>query len=74
MQINLGGKEVTALLSVLDLYIPQLREEISKTDNYDMRQDLSGQEQTLSSLVIKLGGKASSLHDSDLGAENPPWG
>jgi len=74
MQINLGAKEVTALLSVLDLYIPQLREEISKTDNYDMRQDLTGQEQTLSSLVIKLGGKASNLYDSDLGAENPPWG
>jgi hypothetical protein len=73
MQINLEAKEVTALLSVLDSYIPQLREEISKTDNYDMRQDLNAQEQTLSSLVTKLGGKVSSLDDSDLGVENPPW-
>ncbi len=73
MQINLESKEVTALLSVLDSYIPQLREEISKTDNYDMRQDLNAQEQTLSSLVTKLGGKVSSLDDSDLGVENPPW-
>lgn len=74
MQINLEAKEVAALVSVLDLYIPQLREEISRTDNYEMRQDLTGQEQTLSSLVVKLGGKVSTLHDSDLGAENPPWG
>ncbi len=74
MQISLEAKEVTALLSVLDSYIPQLREEISNTDNYDMRQDLNAQEQILSSLVTKLGGKASSLDDSDLGAENPPWG
>ena len=74
MQINLEAKEVAALVSVLDLYIPQLRKEISRTDNYEMRQDLTGQEQTLSSLVVKLGGKVSTLHDSDLGAENPPWG
>ena len=72
MQVNLDQNEVTALLEALNFYIPQLREEIGKTENYDMREALKTQEAALTGLVAKLGG---SLPDgSHLGANNPPWG
>jgi hypothetical protein len=72
MQVNLDENEVTALLDALNSYIPQLREEIGKTENYDMREDLKAQEAALTGLVAKLGGSVSG--GSNLGASNPPWG
>jgi hypothetical protein len=74
MQLNLDENEVSALLEALSQYIPQLREEIGKTENYDMRQSLHAQEAALTSLVSKLGGSISTTNMPDLGANNPPWG
>ena len=44
MQVNLEQNEVTALVDALNWYIPQLREEIGKTENYDMRESLKAEE------------------------------
>ena len=74
MQVNLNESEVSALLDALSSYIPQLREEIGKTENYDMRQDLKAQESALTGLVAKLGGSIATTNNSNLGAKNPPWG
>lgn len=74
MQVNLEESEVSAMLDALSSYIPQLREEIGKTENYDMRQDLKAQEAALTGLVAKLGGSIANTNSPDLGAKNPPWG
>jgi hypothetical protein len=74
MQLNLDENEVSALLEALSQYIPQLREEIGSTENYDMRQSLHAQEAALTGLVSKLGGSISTTNMPDLGADNPPWG
>jgi hypothetical protein len=74
MQVTLDENETAALLAALDSYIPELREEIGKTENYDMREDLKAQEAALTALVAKLGGSISTTNSPDLGAKNPPWG
>ena len=74
MQVNLEANEVAALLSVLNSYIPQLREEIGKTENYEMRQGLKAQAEMLSDIMTKLGGTIPGSDGSNLGANNPPWG
>jgi hypothetical protein len=74
MQVNLDANEVAALVDVLNSYIPQLREEIGKTENYNMREELKAQEQTLIGLLTKLGGSVTGGSASNLGAKNPPWG
>jgi hypothetical protein len=74
MQINLDENEVSALLEALSTYIPNLREEIGKTESYDYREDLKAQEAILTKLVAKLGGSISSTNTPDIGAKNPPWG
>ena len=74
MQLNLDENEVSALLEALSQYIPQLREEIGSTENYDMRQSLHAQEAALTGLVSRLGGSISTTNMPELGADNPPWG
>jgi hypothetical protein len=74
MQVTLDQNEVTALLNALNSYIPQLREEIGKTEKYDMREDLKAQERILAGLVTKLGGSISGGNVPDIGAKKPPWG
>jgi len=74
MQVTLQENEVVALLAVLDQYIPSLREEIGKTENYDYREELKTQEAALTGLVAKLGGSISGTNSPNLGAKNPPWG
>jgi hypothetical protein len=74
MQVSLTENETSALLTALGYYIPQLREEIGKTENYDMRESLKAQEAALTALVAKLGGSISDSNSPDLGANNPPWG
>lgn len=73
MQVTLDSNEVSAVLDALNTYIPQLREEIGKTENYDMREDLKAQAQALTSLVGKLGGTLTGGDTPNLGAKNPPW-
>ncbi len=74
MQIILNENEVSSLLDALNSYIPQLREEVGKTENYDMRESLKAQEAALTGLVSKLGGSISDSNMPDIGASNPPWG
>ncbi len=74
MQLNLQPDEINALLTTLNYYIPQLREEIGKTENYDMRESLKAQQATLTGLLSKLGGSIADTNSPNLGAENPPWG
>ena len=74
MQVNLNDNEVSALLDALNSYVPQLREEIGKTESYDMREDLKAQEAALGTVMSKLGGSMPSGGTNDLGANNPPWG
>ncbi len=73
MQVTLEKNEVATLLNALNSYIQQLREEIGKTENYDMKEGLKTEYGTLAGLVTKLGGTLTS-DTPDLGADNPPWG
>jgi hypothetical protein len=73
VQLNLDANEVAALLNVLNSYIPQLREEIGKTEKYEMREELKADEQTLVDIVTKLGGSVTGDGGSKLGTEYPPW-
>ena len=74
MQVNLEQNEVDALLVALDYYIPLLREEIGKTEDYDMREALKAQEAALNAVFTKLGGSLEDTEIPDIGAKNPPWG
>jgi hypothetical protein len=74
MQVDLNEDEVAALMAALDQYIPGLREEIGKTENYDLREELKAQEASLQRVVTKLGGSGSGASSPSLGANNPPWG
>lgn len=74
MQITLNDNEVSALLEALNSYLPNLRQEIGSTENYDWRQQMHAQEEALSGLVAKLGGSVASASTPDIGADNPPWG
>ena len=73
MQLNLDANEVAALLNVLNSYIPQLREEIGKTEKYEMREELKADEQTLRGIVTKLGGSVREDGGANLGTGYPPW-
>ena len=74
MQITLTEAEVAALLRALNSYLPNLREEIGKTEKYDWRQEMHAEEMTLAGLISKLGGSIADTNTPRLGADNPPWG
>jgi len=74
MQITLSETEISALITALNSYLPDLREEIGKTENYDMRQTLHAQEAALTGLMAKLGGSVATTNSPEIGANNPPWG
>ncbi len=74
MQVNLDNNEVSALIRALNFYIPELREEIGSTEDYDMRADLHAQEEALTSFLAKIGGSVADTNMPELGADNPPWG
>jgi hypothetical protein len=74
MQVNLTDAEVAALNKALNSYLPNLREEIGRTDNYEWRQELHTEEASLTSLLVRIGGLVADTNLSDIGAKNPPWG
>ena len=74
MQITLNETEISALLTALNSYLPDLREEIGSTENYEWRQSLHAQEAALTGLIAKLGGSVATTNTPDIGADNPPWG
>ena len=56
MQLILDTAETDLLLNVLNRFVADLREEIGKTENYDMRQDLKAREVTLKGMIQRLAG------------------
>ena len=74
MQVSLETNEVAAVVDALSSYLSDLRGEINKTEDYDMRQGLKAKEVALLSVVTKLGGTVEGTEGPNLGADNPPWG
>ena len=56
MELILDTAETDLLLNVLNRSVADLREEIGKTENYDMRQDLKAREVTLKGMIQRLAG------------------
>ena len=74
MDITLQPNEVAAVLEALNYYLPQLREEIGRTEDYDLREGLKAQAAILTTIVERLGGTLTNPDMPQLGADNPPWG
>jgi hypothetical protein len=55
MQIALGEEEKVALVEVLNEVLPNLREEVYKTENYDYRRKLKRRETVVKELLTRLG-------------------
>jgi hypothetical protein len=58
MQIALNDEERETLLEVLNEVLPNLREEVYKTENFDYRQQLKRREALLVSLRARLSAAA----------------
>ncbi len=55
MQIALDDEEKLTLVEVLNEVLPDLREEVYKTENYDYRQQLKRRETVVKELLTRLG-------------------
>ncbi len=56
MQMQIDGQEASLLRSILERHLGDLRAEIYKTENADMRNDLKHNEETIKELIARLGG------------------
>jgi hypothetical protein len=74
MQITLDQSEIGALMGALDYYLAELREEIGKTEKYELREALKGQHALLAGVVAKLGGSTSTGGGQDQGGQSRPTG
>jgi len=54
MELLLDVAETDLLLNVLNRFLADLREEIGKTESFQMRQDLKHDEATLKALIQRL--------------------
>ena len=54
MDISLSGAEIEVLARRLKDTLANLREEIGKTENYELRQTLHGEEAMLAAIVERL--------------------
>ncbi len=54
MHLELNEEERQALLEVLNHAIPNLREEVYKTENFDFREELKQRELVLRNLLARL--------------------
>ena len=54
MQLSLSDDEAALLQNVLDRHLSLLREEVGKTENYQMRQELKADEALLKGLIARL--------------------
>jgi hypothetical protein len=54
MQINLDATEAELLRSILEQHLGDLRMEIGKTENFEMRNDLKRNEDTLNQILGRL--------------------
>jgi hypothetical protein len=55
MDLSLEPDEVTLLREILSNYLSDLRMEISNTENYELRESLKRDEETIKSLLARLG-------------------
>lgn len=55
MQITLSKEEKSTLVDVLNEILPNLREEVYKTESYDYREELKRREVVVKSLLARLG-------------------
>ncbi len=55
MQIALSDEEKLTLVEVLSEFLPNLREEVYKTENYDYREQLKRRETIVKALLTRLG-------------------
>jgi hypothetical protein len=54
MQLSLTDDEAALLQNVLDRHLSLLREEVGKTENYRMRQELKADEALLKAMMERL--------------------
>ena len=54
MQLNLDQQEAGVLRLVLEAYLPQLREEVYKTEAYELREGLKQREEVVKRLLSSL--------------------
>ena len=54
MDFVLEKTEADLLLTILNRYLSELREEIGKTENYEMRESLKGDEAKLKGMLARL--------------------
>ena len=55
MQIALNDEEKQTLVEILNETLPNLREEVYKTENYDYREELKRREAVVKDLLARLG-------------------
>ena len=55
MQLTLNDEEQQVLLEILLEVLPNLREEVYKTENFDFRVHLKRRKETINTLLGKLG-------------------
>ena len=53
-QLDLQPREAELLLSILNEFLADLREEIVSTEEYTMRQNMKKEEGTIKSLIARL--------------------
>lgn len=54
MELTLSATETDLLVNVLNRFVADLREEIGKTENFPMRQDLKHDEAALKAIISRL--------------------
>ena len=54
MQLEIDEREAAMLNQVLSNYLPELRSEVSNTENYEWRQSLKRDEEVIKALIVRL--------------------
>ena len=60
MELTLSNDERALLAQILDRHLSLMREEVGKTENYGMRQELKADEEVLKGLIARLKGGVAS--------------
>ncbi|HVB99523.1 MAG TPA: hypothetical protein VNJ12_09385 [Candidatus Dormibacteraeota bacterium] len=55
MQLTVTHEEAQVLVDVLDTYLPELRKEVYKTENFALREQWKRRETVLKALITRLG-------------------
>lgn len=55
MQLTVTHEEAQVLIDVLNVYLPELREEGYKTESFDLHEQRKRRETVLKALLVRLG-------------------